>query len=271
MRITTVGDVVLDVIVDVPDGLHPDDDAEASILLAAGGQAANVAAWAASLGAEASVIGPQGTTDTADLITNRLAGKGVRHLGIPVERDGVVVSLVTQGQRTLASDAGDQTWLDAIPTDLLPADLDWLHLSSYPLLRSPEPLAVAPLVDRARALGARLSVDLSSAALLRAFGAQRYRACLVALSPDVVFANESEWNTLQWTDPPDGTSIVVKRGGQGATLLASGRATRLRAETVDVVDATGAGDALAAGFLVGGPELAMQTAARCVQTSGAQP
>jgi len=38
-----------------------------------------------------------------------------------------------------------------------------------------------------------------------------------------------------------------------------------------VVDATGAGDALAAGFLVGGPELAIETAARCVAKPGAMP
>jgi sugar/nucleoside kinase (ribokinase family) len=39
----------------------------------------------------------------------------------------------------------------------------------------------------------------------------------------------------------------------------------------DVVDTTGAGDALAAGYLVGGPELAAQAAARCVAQLGAMP
>jgi len=39
----------------------------------------------------------------------------------------------------------------------------------------------------------------------------------------------------------------------------------------DVVEVTGAGDALAAGFLVGGADLAMQAAARCVAQRGAQP
>jgi sugar/nucleoside kinase (ribokinase family) len=39
----------------------------------------------------------------------------------------------------------------------------------------------------------------------------------------------------------------------------------------EVVDATGAGDALAAGFLVGGPELAVEAAARCVGQLGAMP
>jgi ribokinase len=45
----------------------------------------------------------------------------------------------------------------------------------------------------------------------------------------------------------------------------------LPARTGRVVDATGAGDALAAGFLVGGPELALEAAARCVAQLGAMP
>ena len=38
-----------------------------------------------------------------------------------------------------------------------------------------------------------------------------------------------------------------------------------------VVDSTGAGDAFAAGWLVGGPELALEAAARCVQQAGSMP
>jgi sugar/nucleoside kinase (ribokinase family) len=38
-----------------------------------------------------------------------------------------------------------------------------------------------------------------------------------------------------------------------------------------VVDVTGAGDALAAGFLVGAADLAMEAAAQCVARRGAQP
>jgi len=271
MQIATVGDVVLDVIVDVPGGLNLDDDAEASIVLAAGGQAANVAAWAVALGAAAAVIGPQAPSDAAQLITNRLTSNGIQHIGISVERGGVVVSLVSEGQRTLASDAGDQTWLASIGPDLLPSPLTWLHLSGYPLLRAPEPLVVLPLVERARAMGARISLDLSSASLLTSFGAERFRARLVGLAPDVVFANESEWDTLGWLDAPDEVEVVLKQGDKGATVMSAGSSTQFDTLATEVVDATGAGDALAAGYLLGGPELAMRAAARCVATPGAQP
>src|SRR5580698_9044702 len=49
--ICTIGDLILDVVV-LPDApLAPDGDTPATIRLGAGGQAANVAAWAAALGA----------------------------------------------------------------------------------------------------------------------------------------------------------------------------------------------------------------------------
>jgi sugar/nucleoside kinase (ribokinase family) len=60
---------------------------------------------------------------------------------------------------------------------------------------------------------------------------------------------------------------VLKRGPHG--IVVDGAA--LPALPVDVVDSTGAGDALAAGFLVGGAELALETAARCVGQLGAMP
>jgi sugar/nucleoside kinase (ribokinase family) len=48
-------------------------------------------------------------------------------------------------------------------------------------------------------------------------------------------------------------------------------AAKLAPVAGEVVDATGAGDALAAGFLVGGPQLAVEAAARCVARLGAMP
>ena len=56
---------------------------------------------------------------------------------------------------------------------------------------------------------------------------------------------------------------VVKRGALGIRVVGE-NARELPAREAAVVDTTGAGDALAAGFLVGGPELALEAAARCV-------
>ena len=60
MLVACLGDVMLDVIVELEDGLSPDDDSPARITFAAGGQAANVAAWATALGARSRLICARG-------------------------------------------------------------------------------------------------------------------------------------------------------------------------------------------------------------------
>ena len=63
------------------------------------------------------------------------------------------------------------------------------------------------------------------------------------------------------------TAWVIKLGARGA-IFPEGR---FGPAPVTVVDTTGAGDALAAGYLVGGPHLAIAAAGRCVERIGAMP
>jgi sugar/nucleoside kinase (ribokinase family) len=53
VRLTTLGDLLLDVIVELAHPLVPGDDQVATTRTGAGGQAANVAAWACGLGGAA--------------------------------------------------------------------------------------------------------------------------------------------------------------------------------------------------------------------------
>jgi sugar/nucleoside kinase (ribokinase family) len=88
---------------------------------------------------------------------------------------------------------------------------------------------------------------------------------LEELRPAIVFANEDEERILG--GPLEGCVWVLKRGAGGARF----GNLDLPALPAQVVDTTGAGDALAAGYLVGGPELALQAAARCVAQLGSMP
>ena len=148
--------------------------------------------------------------------------------------------------------------------ELEPAWLDGcelLHLPGYSLLRSPIDAAAL----RAAELAPRVSVDLSSWSAIRDFGPERFRERLEALRPDVVFANEDEERILG--GPIECGTWILKLGPRRRALRRA-RAAGLPAE---VVDTTGAGDALAAGYLVGGPELALEAAARCVAKLGSMP
>jgi sugar/nucleoside kinase (ribokinase family) len=111
-----------------------------------------------------------------------------------------------------------------------------------------------------------VSVDLASWSAIRDGGVDAFVAALRDLRPDVVFANEDE-ERIVGQETIEAT-WVLKRGPRGCCF----DGTEWDALPVEsVVDSTGAGDALAAGWIVGGPELALEAAARCVGQIGAMP
>jgi ribokinase len=277
MRIATLGDVMLDVIVRLEQPLAHGDDVRAQTTAVAGGQAANVAAWAASLGAAARCIAKRGDDAAGELVARELAERGIELVGpIVGGATGVVVSIVENGERSMASDRGvapmltsdelDAAWLDAC---------DVLHLSGYALLREPIVDAALLAARIARERGARVSVDVAAWTEVRAFGPVRFRELLDTLAPDVLFATEAEWEMLggAYLTAPTG---VIKRGARGCIVVTEDARLDLAPLETEVVDTTGAGDAFAAGFLLGGSledaaRRGLECAARCVARVGSMP
>jgi sugar/nucleoside kinase (ribokinase family) len=259
MRITTLGDLLLDVIVRLDGPLEPDDDRPAHTALCAGGQAANVAAWAAELGARTRFVGRRGEDAAGALAVRELTARGVEVEGPVGGRTGIVVSIVESGRRSLASDRGSSPELAAGDLEEAWFACDVLHVSGYALSAEPIASAAARAAELARAAGALLSLDLSARTLVDGPFRKRVRA----LRPDLVLATESERAALG----PFETRWIVKRGAAG--VVADGE--QFRAPAAEVVDPTGAGDAFAAGFLLGGVELGLSAAARCCGKPGAMP
>src|SRR5215469_78647 len=232
--ICVLGDAHLDVVVVASGPVAEETDTPARTSVGVGGQAANVAAWVVALGGQARLI--EGRT-------------------------GVVVSLADGGGRSMLTDRGVGPRLapDSLREDWL-RGCGWLHLPAYSLVA--EPVQAAALAAAARA--PRLSIDLSSTAALQAFGVARFRDLITRLRPDVVFGNEAEAALVG--DLP-GAELVVKLGERG--VRAGG--TVIPALPTRPVDSTGAGDAFAAGYLVGGIALGLEAAARAVATMGAMP
>ena len=261
--ICVLGDAHLDVVVRPAGPIAHDTDTPAATRLSAGGQAANTAAWICALGGRARLIAARAPDLAGQLVAAELARRGVDLKGPLLDgRTGTVVSVSPDGStRSMLTDRGvgprlaaghlEPGWLDGC---------DWLHLPAYSL--TAEPVAGAALA--AAAAVPRLSVDLSSVAVLEDYGPARFRALLGRLAPAVVFGNEAEAALI---GDLAGTDLVVKLGPAG--VRAGGRVHP--AAPADPVDPTGAGDAFAAGYLLGGVTLGLAAAARAVAVLGAMP
>ncbi len=236
--------------------------------LGPGGQAANVAAWAAALGATARFVGKRGADEPGRLA---LAGlDGARRRGSRADRG--------PKRRHLLARVFGRRALDGIrPRDCTRVSRGRDRSRMARRLRSPVHLRVrahrragpkrraARGRDRASAgiRGERRPCDLERHPRR---GTRRAPRAVAKVAPDVVFATEREEEIFG--GPLSGVQWISKRGARGCSFVGDERAALPVAQ---VVDTTGAGDALAAGWIVGGPDLALEAAARCVQRVGAMP
>jgi len=286
-----VGDVMTDVVAAPGGPIALGTDTTARIATHPGGSAGNLAAWLGHLGVATTLVARVGE-DAAAWHAEALRRHGVvPALALDAERPtGTVVVLVDpEGERTMLTQRGAN--LALAPEDL-PSPLgragDVLHLSGYALLaEGPREAALAAL-ESARATGMEISVDPASAAYLREAGPERFLAWTTGA--DVLFPNLDEGRALTGEEAParvaaallaHAPAVVLKLGPAGALQAVRDEPLlRLPAVAAAAVDATGAGDALAAGWLAawtrGDPpgarlQAALATAALAVARIGGRP
>ncbi|HET9938718.1 MAG TPA: PfkB family carbohydrate kinase, partial [Gaiella sp.] len=94
MRVVSLGDLVLDVVVRAERDLARDADTPSRVTLSAGGQGANVAAWVAALGGTARWLGKRADDAAGRLAADLLGEHGVELAGpVAPGRNGIIVSL----------------------------------------------------------------------------------------------------------------------------------------------------------------------------------
>lgn len=121
-----------------------------------------------------------------------------------------------------------------------------IHVPAYSLFTEPLAASAQLAIDLVRQTGGLLSIDLSSVAGLNDYGASRFAGDLARLKPDVLFGTAAESETLGVRMDTVAKVPVLKLGADGCRV--GGR--HIPAPPVQEVDASGAGDALAAAFCV---------------------
>ncbi len=247
--ILSIGDLVLDITI-VPSGrLQPNDDNPAVIRVGGGGQAANYCAWVAALGSPVRLVTRVGDDDRGRRLVREVEELGVEVFAVSgPDPTGMIAVLVgPNGERTMATQRGASSGLR--PNDLRKPwfrGVNLIHVPGYSLFTEPLAASARLAIDLVRHDGGLVSIDLSSAAGLKEYGAARFAAALAVLKPDVLFATAAESETLGVPMEDLARVPVLKLGASGCRV--EGRL--IPAPKVLEVDATGAGDALAAAFCV---------------------
>ncbi|GAB3232973.1 sugar kinase [Glycomyces halotolerans] len=255
------------------------------------GAESNVAISLALLGARTAWHGKVGDDPFGHRILDALREAGVDCEGVqtdPGGRTGVYFKDPAPGGGTAvhyyragsAASAMCPGHLDGVQTPRI------LHLTGItPALSDTCDQLVDELIVDRPLEGAEVSFDVNYRPALWPVERAAPRLAELADAADIVFVGLDEAETL-WgcataddvrTRIPKAATLVVKDGGDGVTCYTGDERHYSPAETVDIVEPVGAGDAFAAGFLYGrlrgaAPEaclrLGHRLAAGALQTSG---
>ena len=258
-----------------------------------GGSAANTLAGVSSFGGTGAFIGKVAEDEFGKIFAHDIRAAGVDFNSKAVNgKDPTSRSLILvtpDGERTMNTYLGISTDFDqgeVDPEAIKAAKI--VYLEGYLFDHQDAKAAFRQAVEIAKSAGRKVALSLSDG-----FCVDRHRADFVELirdGIDILFANEDEIKSLYQTSDFDEAAqctladtdlAALTRSAKGSLVISRGEKIEIPVEPVDeVVDATGAGDLYAAGFLYGvatGKDLATAgrlgsiAAAEVISHMGARP
>lgn len=260
-----LGDFAWDVLIRTNSELLRGGDTFGEVMLTPGGSAANVAVWASRSGCDTHFVGKIGRDHFGVLAQEDLEHERVAaHF---VETDAhltgsVAVFVDHTGERSMVSGHGADFYLlpQELPRDVIRSSRH-LHLTAWSFFVDPPRAAARAAALIARSSGATLSFDPGSFQMIGEMGVRQFLAATQDLGIDILLPNKEEGGVLTGglTEPSEiaaalaelypGALIMLKLDADGALVWQDGVGTHIPAGTNNLVDATGAGDSFAGGFL----------------------
>lgn len=229
---------------------------EVGVKYVPGGSAANTITCTSIFGMPSGFIGKIGNDELGHLYRSSLEQSGVKTtLLTGTKGSGRAMCFITgaNAERTFADYMGAA--LELVPEDLKPEffeGYDYFHIEGY-LVQNQDLIRKA--VQMAKEAGCIISIDMASYNVVESNEAFFHN--LVEKYIDIVFANESEARAYTKKEPREALDelaeqcriAIVKVGKDGSMVKAGDEYHFIDPWPAATLDATGAGDTYAAGFL----------------------
>jgi sugar/nucleoside kinase (ribokinase family) len=232
-----------------------------------GGSPANMAANMARLGMNSAIVSCVGNDNLGVFLKNEVAKTGIDVSYIvtdPVQPTSIVIVSRTKATPDFIAYRTADRMIQShhIPDDLL-ANAAIFHTTCFALSQEPAQSAIVDAAKRANELGCRVSLDANYAPQIWADRKQAWETisaycsnhALVKLSEDdaerIYGQKVSEEQVIKDFHGMGADLVCFTKGGDGSTISYENgtKQIHLGVKPIEVIDATGAGDAFWAGFL----------------------
>ena len=290
--ILVIGDINLDIIVNLREDINFDTDSNSEINFKGGGSAANFSFWLDYLNTPVRFISKTGDDFISNFLKNEFKDTNIDYINLKSTKESgrIVILLDKNGARTMITDR--KANLDFSQDDIRDRffnGINHLHIGAYSFFGGQNMVNTAlKIIDEAKKRNITISFDPSSYSMIKKYGVNKILKQTKGI--DFCFPNLEEAQVLTKKDNPEDmikvllkyyNNVILKYGKEGCFVGNSENIEFIQQkEMIEGGDTTGAGDAFTAAFISNylynnslkkAAVSANKIAAKCVKKTGGRP